>query len=95
MPGMVDRRRAEHSDMTPAQRTERARQAAYARWDANPYDRSAATQSARDAFMDRFENQVDPEGLLDPKTRAKRADKAMRRYFKDLSSRRHKGQASD
>lgn len=44
--------------MTPEQRSTKARAAAYARW-AMVDDPAAATRAARDAFLERFEKQVD------------------------------------
>jgi hypothetical protein len=43
------------------------------------------TQAARAAFLSRFEREVDPNGLLDPDERARRADFAKRRYFAQLA----------
>ena len=49
------------------------------------------TAPARAKFMSRFEQEVDPEGLLDAATRAKRAAYAKRAYFTRLALRRHGG----
>jgi hypothetical protein len=49
-----------------------ARTNAHLRWAFEP-DRSAATAAARQAFQDRFEVFVDPDGALEPTERAKRA----------------------
>lgn len=54
------------------------------RWAREP-DRSAATAPARQAFLDRFEREVDPEGKLNPQERAKRAASAKRAYFRRLA----------
>jgi hypothetical protein len=59
-------------DLTPAQRSLRARIAAHASW-ANTSDRSARTAAARRAALDRFERQVDPNGALPAEERALRA----------------------
>lgn len=48
-------------------------------------DRTTATETARAAFLDRFEREVDPEGVLPPVERAKRAKNARRAYFTRLS----------
>jgi hypothetical protein len=43
------------------------------------------TEPARKAFMDRFEKEVDPEGKLHPKERARRAEHAKKAYFYRLA----------
>ena len=48
----------------------------------NPAER---TQPARDRFLARFELQVDPDGVLDPVERTRRADYARKSYFKSLA----------
>jgi len=59
--------------------------AALESWAATP-NRTARTQPARDALrMRKFEVQVDPEGILPPQERAKRAEWAKRAYFKRLA----------
>ncbi len=65
----------------------RGRIGAYARW-ARTEDRVAATEPARSAFMRRFEEQVDPEGLLSEEERLSRAHFAMRAHMADLTRRR-------
>jgi hypothetical protein len=59
--------------------------AANFRW-AMTDDPAAATQPARDAFMRRFEDQVDPDRTLAPAERAKRAARARRAYFLQLAA---------
>jgi Helix-turn-helix domain len=54
------------------------------------YDSRELTQPARDAFLHRFLEQVDPEGLLPRKERARRADQAKKAYFTDLARRSSK-----
>lgn len=49
------------------------------------HDSRATTANGRAAFLDRFEREVDPDGLLDPKERAKRAHHAKRAYFLALA----------
>jgi hypothetical protein len=39
------------------------------------------TAKAREAFMDRFDREVDPEGCLPLAERRRRADQAKRAYF--------------
>lgn len=63
-----------------------ARLAARTRWAATA-DRPAATAPARAAFEDRFHDQVDPEGILDPRERAIRAEHARKAYFAALALR--------
>lgn len=70
--------------MTPEQRRTKARAAAYARW-AREDDPSAATSAAREAFLKRFEDQVDPTGRLAPQERARRAQAARKAYFQALA----------
>ena len=72
--------------MTPEQRVMRARIAAHTRW-ANTDDRSAATEPARRAFADRWERLVDPDGVLDPDERARRAEHAKRAHFQRMALR--------
>lgn len=48
-------------------------------------DRAARTAPARAAMMARFEREVDPEGVLPPHERAKRAENAKAAYFKRLA----------
>lgn len=67
--------------MTPEQRVMRARLAAHtmhARGSTN-------TASARRAFDERFENEVDPDRTLTPAVRAKRAAHARSAYFTKLA----------
>lgn len=58
--------------------------AANTRWAHEP-DRTAATEAARRAFLDRFEREVDPDGVLPPDERAKRAANAKRAHFQRLA----------
>lgn len=50
-------------------------------------DRSARTRPAREAFLRRFEREVDPEGKLPPQERRRRADHARRAYMLRLAKR--------
>jgi hypothetical protein len=63
-----------------------ARLAAHESW-ANTADPSARTAPARRAMLDRFERQVDPDGVLSPAERARRAGHARKAYFARLSLR--------
>jgi hypothetical protein len=58
--------------------------AAHSRWAVEP-DRAAATQAARDAFLTRFEKQVDPQGQLRPAERQRRAQSAMTAHMQRLA----------
>jgi len=49
------------------------------------YDTRKTTQPARDAFMARFEREVDPEGVLPEAERQRRARAAKRLYFQRLA----------
>lgn len=78
--------------MTPEQRSLRARIAAHARWSRTP-DGVAATDSARTAAEDRFAQQVDPDGVLAPATRARMAANARTAFYLRLSAAGNKAQA--
>lgn len=69
----------------PVSETTRAKRriAANLRWSFEP-DRAAATAPGRQAFLDRFEHIVDPNLVLDPAERAKRAQNFRTAYFADL-----------
>lgn len=71
--------------MTPEQRAARARLAAHVKH--SRYDSKHQTERARQAFLDRFEREVDPEGVLDPAERYKRSQHAKRAYFQRLAMR--------
>ncbi|MGH7882572.1 MAG: hypothetical protein ACREN8_06655 [Candidatus Dormibacteraceae bacterium] len=64
----------------------RARIAAYAKW-ARTDDRTAATSSARSAFLRRFEVVVDPAKELPEEERIKRAEYAIRAHMTRLALR--------
>lgn len=70
--------------LTPEQRRLRAEIAAHALW-AKTADPSAHTAPARTAFLERFERQVDPDGILPPEERARRAEHARKAWFKRLA----------
>jgi hypothetical protein len=54
---------------------------------ARTYDRSARTRPAREAFLKRFEREVDPDSKLPPDERRRRADHAKRAYMLRLAKR--------
>jgi hypothetical protein len=62
----------------------RARMAAHA-LHAKLSDPAAHTAPARTAFLSRFEREVDPEGVLEPEERARRAEHAKKAYFLKLA----------
>ena len=69
--------------LTPAERVLRARLAAHtlhARVDSREH-----TKPARKAFLDRFENEVDPDRTLPRKERLRRAEQAKKAYFTRLA----------
>lgn len=70
--------------MTPQERSLAGRLAAHA-LHAQVEDPTAHTKPARDAFMARFEREVDPEGKLTPKERARRAEHAKKAHFTRLA----------
>ncbi len=70
--------------VTPEERRLIASLAAHTQW-ANCTDRTARTAKARQAAEDRFERQVDPDGVLDPDERLRRAESARKAYFAKLA----------
>lgn len=70
--------------MTPEQRRLSATAAVHASW-AKTTDRTARTAPGTAASMARFERQVDPDGVMDPVTRAKAAESARKAYFAGLA----------
>lgn len=77
----MSKRRDSH--MLPEQRQLRARIAANAMH--ARHDSRSVTRSARKAFLDRFDREVDPNEMLPPQERARRADQARRSYFGALA----------
>jgi hypothetical protein len=69
---------------SPTERALIARAAAHARW-AKTEDRRAASEPGRRAAEDRFERQVDPDGVLPPEERAKRAASARKAFYARLA----------
>lgn len=80
--------------LTPTERTMRSRIAAH-RMHAQG---KTNTAPARRAFLDRFERQVDPDGILAPEVRARLAMHARKAYFIDLARKsaaaRRRGEAA-
>ncbi|WP_204342784.1 hypothetical protein [Micromonospora terminaliae] len=52
---------------------------------ANTPDRAARTAPGRQAALDRFEREIDPDGTMDPVERARRADCLRRAHMARLS----------
>lgn len=69
--------------LSPEQRSLRARIAAHTLH--SQVDPQEHTAPARKAFLDRFEAEVDPEGVLSPEERARRASHARKAYFTKLA----------
>ena len=70
--------------LTPEERSLLARAAVHTSW-ANTADPSARTKPARDAFLAKFEDQVDPEHKLPETERARRALAARKAHFSRLA----------
>lgn len=81
--------------LTPEQRRQRARIAANTRWkNTDPVEASAA---ARAGFLAKFENEVDPNRVLTPEERSRRANVALRLHMQRLafkSSKARRGRSS-
>lgn len=74
---------ATSDQLTAAERTLRARLAAHSKW--ATHDPLEGTAKARAAFLNRFEQEVDPTGALDPAERRRRAEHARKAYFARLA----------
>ena len=70
---------------SPTARRLRAQSAAYKSW-ANTFEPAARTAPGRNAFLKRFERQVDPEGRLAPAECQRRAIQLRRAFFLDLTA---------
>lgn len=84
---------AASTSLTTEQRRLRAALAAHEMW-ANCDDPAAHTLPAREAFLSRFERQVDPAGALAPKERARRAEHARKAYFARLALKSSRARAT-
>ena len=83
---------------TPGELRLRASLASHASW-AKTTDRSARTAAARRKFDERFEREVDPDGVLSPAERTRRAANARKAYYarlalKSAQARRRRGGAA-
>ncbi len=72
--------------LSPKERQLRSRMGAHTSW-ANTSDPAARTAPARKAFLERFEHEVDRDGVLDPDERRRRADHALRAHMARLALR--------
>jgi hypothetical protein len=72
----------------PDERTIISTIAAHERW-AKCDDPSAATAPARQGLAESFERQVDPNNLLPPAERSRRAEAARKAYFTRLALKSH------
>lgn len=70
-----------HDALTPAQRSLRARIAAHALHAKG----GTNTKPATAAFLNRFAREVDPDGILSPEERARRAAHARTSYMQSLA----------
>ena len=70
--------------MTPEQRKLRSSAASLTRW-ALEDDRGAAMKPALAGRLARFERQVDPDSVLEPDERARRAELAKTAYMRGLA----------
>lgn len=70
--------------MSTSDRTQAAKIAAHSSW-AKTEDRSARTAPARRALLAKFEQLVDPDGVLLPEERARRAESARKAHFRQLA----------
>jgi hypothetical protein len=68
-----------------SRRVLQARMAAHA-LHAKVTDPTAHTAPAREVFLSRFEREVDPDGVLSPQERARRAEHAKKAYFLSLAA---------
>ena len=69
--------------LSPAERTLRAKVAAHQKH--AHCDPQESTREARAAFASRWEREADPEGILDPAERARRAEHLKKSYFAGLA----------
>jgi hypothetical protein len=69
--------------VTPAERSLRGRLGAYAQH--SRHDTRETTAAARSAFLARFEDEVDPDRMLSPGERQRRALAARKAYFTRLA----------
>jgi hypothetical protein len=71
-------------NLTPAERTLRASIAAHTGW-ATTADRTARTEPGRQAMLEKFARQVDPDNQLTPAERAKRVENARKAFYQRIA----------
>lgn len=71
------------SGLTPQQRSLRARMAAHAMH--SKHDSRETSAAGRNAFLARFEHEVDPDGVLSPIERKRRAEHALKAHMAKLA----------
>lgn len=74
----------ESEGLTPSERYLRSSLGAHISW-ANTENRTERTAPARRAFEAQFEQQADPDGVLHPVERARRAESLRKAYFARLA----------
>jgi len=72
-----------YESISPAERSLRARLAAHALH--GKRDRRETTAKARAAFLAKFDREADPEGVLPPEERQRRAESLRRAHFARLA----------
>jgi hypothetical protein len=77
----------------PAIRAQVASIASNTSW-ANTPDPTARTANGRAAFLSSFERQVDPDGILDPAERTRRAEYLRKAHFRRLALRSAQARAN-
>lgn len=77
------------SKLTPSQKSQRARIAAHSMHAQG----KTSTGPGRKAFLSRFEREVDPDGVLPPAERAKRAAHARKKHMTQLAYRSAKARS--
>jgi hypothetical protein len=77
--------------LSKSQRVLRARLGGFSR--ASLYDGREVTAKARQTFLDRFDDEVDPDRQLPATERARRAEAARRAHFTRLALRSSKARA--
>lgn len=85
MPRERNNQRRTKSALTPEQRAMRARLAAHAMH--ARYDTAKVSKPGRDAFLARFEREVDPDGVMPVAERLRRAEHAKRAHMTRLALR--------
>lgn len=71
---------------TPSELSMRGRIGAHAKWAKNdPVEGTASARSASPGSLSYFERQVDPDGVLLPAERLRRAESARKAYFTRLA----------